>query len=147
MDYLTQEWCWLIRCRARNRCRHSAMPTCQLLRMANFCRPQSSSENEVSIWQCWPRCRPVNLWGRRMFADLNLHVVLLRRRNTYFSCEKRLHILWMKVLSRFTSGFRAVLNVTQSSFLVQTNFKFILNSCFIWWREVPTWVRFMSAIN
>ena len=34
-------------------------------------------ENEVGIRRCRPRCRPVNLRGRQIFADLNL--VLLRR--------------------------------------------------------------------
>ena len=29
-------------------------------------------ENEVGIRQCRPKCRPINLLGRQIFADLNL---------------------------------------------------------------------------
>ena len=39
--------------------------------------------------------------------------------------------LFVRQISSVEKGFRAVLNVTQSSHLIQTNFKFVLNSSFI----------------
>ena len=66
-----------------------------LFNVLTMLQSSSALENEVGIQQCQPRCRPVNLRGRQIFADLNL--VLLRRRNTSFSCDK-LHHLWMKVM-------------------------------------------------
>ena len=107
-------------------------------------------------WQC----QPVNLWGWQIFANLNLvnfweekYLFFLIRNST--SCGWKLwelgrwkncfslHISMFGLRPVFHSGFtqqsspvetsfRAVLNVTQSSHLIQMNFKFILNSCFIW---------------
>ena len=34
--------------------------------------PMAALENEVGIRQCRPKCRPINLLGRQIFADLNL---------------------------------------------------------------------------
>ena len=41
-------------------------------RYSFYTGPAAALENEVGIRQCRPKCRPINLLGRQIFADLNL---------------------------------------------------------------------------